>query len=856
MKKLLLLLSICLTPWLHAQNGDKPGEVQGGLPADMVVPPAPVLPPEEALKAFKLPPGYKIELVASEPLVGDPVAMVFDPDGRIWVAELRGYMRDPHATGETEPSGRIVVLSDTNGDGRMDKSTVFLDGLVMPRALSLVRDGLLVAEPPKLWFCRDTNGDGKCDEKIEVANDYATQNDPKLGEKSNPEHASNGLLWAMDNWIYSANHTTRFRNTTGKWEREDTVFRGQWGITQDDYGRLFYNSNSDQLRGDLAPSQYIKRNPNFPNAAGLNVQMARSQDVWPIRINPGINRGYQQGMLREGKLRQFTAAGGPVIYRGDALPSDVYGDSFVTEPSANFVRRNKMTEVNGLITADNAYDKTEFLTSTDERFRPVNLYTGPDGALYVLDLYRGIIQHRIYMTTFLRKQVEERKLDTPIGLGRIYRVVHESKKPGKAPSLSKASSGQLVDHLSHVNGWWRDTAQRLLVERADAKSVPTLRKLAMNGRNHLGRLHALWTLDGIGQLDTATLADALRDEHGKVQAAAIRLSEGKLSTEAKLKAQVLDLSDSSNIDVQLQLALTLSGIQDGAAEAALSEVLLKGMSSQYIRDAALSGLGGRELSFLERLAKDAAWKNANIGRNQLFANLARATFVEQKPERINRLLELAATGDAQANWQAVAMLDGILSTVPPTPKDKPAPKLKLVKLENEPTALAGLLKLEQKDINERAARVNELLTWPGKPGAVEEVAVRPLTAEEQAQFEAGKTLYVASCGACHQPHGNGQEGLAPPLVESEWVTGSQERLVRIVLHGVRGPIVVKGQTYSLDMPGLAVFEDEQIASIITYVRREWGHTASPVTAATVKKIRDATSEREEGWSEAELLKIP
>ena len=203
-------------------------------------PPSPPLSPEDALASFKLPPEFGIELVAAEPLVGDPVAMQFDPDGRIWVVEMRGYMPNIEGTGEDKPVGQVVVLEDTNGDGRMDQSTVFLDNLVMPRAIALIDDGVVIAEPPRLWFCKDTDGDLKCDERTEIANDYATQNDPKHGMRSNPEHASNGLMWAMDNWIYSANHDVQFRYEGGEWMRQATHSRGQWGISQDNYGRIYY----------------------------------------------------------------------------------------------------------------------------------------------------------------------------------------------------------------------------------------------------------------------------------------------------------------------------------------------------------------------------------------------------------------------------------------------------------------------------------------------------------------------------------------------------------------------------------------------------------------------------------------
>src|SRR5690606_20873223 len=278
-------------------------------------------------------------------------------DGRIGVVEMRAYRPDVDGTGEDAPIGTIAFLEDTDGDGRMDKRTEFAGGFVLPRAIAPIADGVLVAEPPNLWFLRDTDGDGKADEKTNVANDY--------GNPASPEHTANGLMWALDNWIYSANHTVRFRYEQGQWRRENTIFRGQWGITQDDYGRLFYNTNSDPLRMDVLPAEYFRRNPNVIRPSAVNVQLVRPDDlpVWPGRVTIGVNRGYK--MLREdGTLPVVTAACGPVIYRGTAFPESFRGNAFIAEPAGNLVKRVIVEERNGVPSARNAYARTEFMTST------------------------------------------------------------------------------------------------------------------------------------------------------------------------------------------------------------------------------------------------------------------------------------------------------------------------------------------------------------------------------------------------------------------------------------------------------------------------------------------------------------
>ena len=735
-----VLMTVACATISFAQSGDDPGEVQRlRVPAEKI-PPSPPLSPEEALRKFKIAPGFKIQTVAHEPAVQVPIALQFDSDGRMWVLEMRGFMPDADGKGEEKPVGRISILEDADGDGVTEKVKVFLDGLVMPRTFLLAQGGILVAEPPSLWFYPVQ--DDKPGTRILIDEEYAKEADTKLGAKANPEHAANSLTLAMDNWIYSLDHTKRYRSMDGKWVGQPTTKRAQYGLSQDNYGRLFYNSNSDQARADLVPAHYVLKAGLTAKLPGLATQLSGDQSVWPIRVNPGVNRGYETGTLREdGTLSKFTAACGTGIFRGDALPEDCVGNAFFGEPSGNIVRRNILSEADGVITARNAYVKAEFLASTDELFRPVNCYTGPDGALYIVDMYHGIIQHRFFLTSYLRQQAESRGLDKVISYGRIYRVTHESKRPSPRPRLSRASPGELVDELAHPNGWRRDTAQRLLIERNEASAFPALRTMVEGHANHLARLHALWVLEGLGKVDSGLLQMAMGDGHAKVRAAAVRLSEPLLRVQsddtAALLKRVLALVADPSADVQIQLALTLGEV---APKDAVKVVLGTLAQSKYA------------------LARDAA-------------------------------------------------------------------KFSLASLETPPVAVAP----------------------PTGP---------KLSAVEMKRFDLGKANYETVCLPCHQPHGLGQEGLAPPLVGTEWVRGPEERLVRIVLHGLRGPITVKGQPFELDMPALGILDDEQIATVLTYIRNEWGHSFPPVSTETVTKIRAETEKREEAWTQEELFKIP
>jgi glucose/arabinose dehydrogenase/mono/diheme cytochrome c family protein len=813
-----------------AQSGDREGEVQQPPPPHLKAPPAPALSAEEALKTFRVAPGFKVEIVASDPLLFDPVAMTVGPDGRIWVAEMRAYMPNVDGKGENAPIGTIAVLEDTNGDGRMDKRQEFAGGFVLPRALALVADGLLVAEPPNLWFLKDKNGDGKADERIRVAEDY--------GNPSSPEHTANGLMWGLDNWIYSANHTVRYRYDAGEWRAEPTIFRGQWGITQDDQGRLFYNTNSDPLRMDVVPAEYLYRNPNLVEPLGANVQLVTPQElsVWPGRVTIGVNRGYR--ILREdGTLPVVTAACAPVIYRGSLFPRDFYGNAFIAEPAGNLVKRILVHAQEGVPSARNAYERTEFLTSTDERFRPVNLYNGPDGSLYVVDMYRGIIQHRIFVTTYLRNQIIERGLEAPIGMGRIYRVVPKEVPVPKSRSLAKMNITNLVAELASADAWRRETAQRLLVERRDPNAAPALRKLLRTTTDPLARVHALWTLHGLDMLDWDLVQHSLEDADVQVAIAAARVSESFIAADSKRVVQALAARASAGeLAFQRQAALSIGQVKDSIGDDLLMQLSREVGARPYMADAIASSLSGRELKFITDLLRGDQRREAHSNVVPLITSLTAAVLQSGKADEMEQLLSYLNRDDAQDAWLQVAILEGVERFIPGEP-----PKERVAFLPAEPKALIAYSKRETEHAG-RAQAALEYLRWTGQeidPGR----AMVSLTPEQQQLFDKGKAAYV-TCAACHQPNGQGMAGLAPPLVGSRWVTGGIDALARIVLNGK-----TSGE---MAMPPLRSLDDETIAAILTYIRRSWGHQSDPVSASQVQWVRGQTQSRSEPWTETEL----
>jgi putative membrane-bound dehydrogenase-like protein len=839
-------------------------------------PESPVLAPAEALQTFALPPGYRIELVASEPLIQDPILMEWDPAGRLWAIETPSYMRDIRGSGELDPTGRIVVLEDTDRDGRMDKRTIFADGFVQPRAVKVLDHGVLVGAPPDIWLLKDIDGDLRVDSKERIASGYGRQD-------LNVEVNANGLLWGMDNRIHlagsAADMTLRFEN--GSFTTSPSVSRGQWGVTQDDAGRIYRNNNESVVHADLVPTAYYARHPGLLRTRGSHEALTAGTGdvnaVWPARPTPGTNRAYQLGILRpNGTLASYTAACAPTVFRGDRLPRETWGNLFVAEPTANVVSRIVLSDDGAVLQARKAYDTAEFLSSTDERFRPVYLSSAPDGTLYVVDMYRGIIQQGAYMTEYLRDQVNARKLVQPTGLGRIYRIVHEGVARDST-TMAGATPAQLLAALSHPNGWRRDTAQRLIVESGDRSFAKTLAPLATGAGDPRTRLHALWTLDGLNAIEPGMVVKALDDRSRDVRAAAIRIAERWDSGD--VRAEVLERMDDPDWLVRAQFAASIGSLPPATREAVASTMLSRFGNDPIVVDATLSGLRGIEIAVLERMlgapAPDTRGDNAIV--------MLAATVVREGDEaRIQKTLLLAAT--ARLAWQHSAVLRGVEVVVLNTPMPGLAPARAVLPQPSCPTcpgARGGpggayafpetrggfapaarvpsrgprltripegleILARPGAPLAPRATALLERFEWPGKAGVT--AAAPPLTRDEQQRFEAGQTIYASLCVGCHQPDGRGQERIAPGLVGSALVLAAPEIGARILLHGKEGPVGL--------MPPLgAALTDEQIAAALTYVRREWGHEGSAVAAAAVAAVRASTGGRSRPWTNAELADL-
>ncbi|MDB5249951.1 MAG: dehydrogenase [Segetibacter sp.] len=569
---------------------------------------APVLSAEEAIKKMHVESGFSVKLVAAEPLLAAPVALNFDDKGRMWVVEMENYMPDTSGTGEDEPNGKVVILSDKNGDGKMDDRKVFLDSLVLPRAICLIENGILVAESPNLWF-------------YQIQNDRPVRRtlvDATYAEGGNVEHQPNGLFRALDNWIYSAKSSKRYRKKGNKWLIEKTHFRGQWGMTQDDQGRLFYNTNSENLLGDYFSPGLGATNAHQRSVAGYIRKVVADNRVFPARPTPGVNRGYVPGVLDDSlRLVNFTAACSPVIYNGTLFDKSYYGNAFVAEPSANLIKRNILQEDGYKVQGREAYTKKEFLASEDERFRPVSLYVGPDGALYIIDMYRGIIQHKTYLTPYLKNEIRERALTKPLSYGRIYKVVPENKNE-QAIKISK-DPNQLVSLLRSENGWVRNKAQQLLVDGKNKTIASALRNQLKAINSPLSVSHSLWTMEGLGILQTTDVLPLLKQTDWKIRMQALSVLPSVMNKMnyrffLPVLQKMIDQKDTLAAPYIAFLAHFVQRINPVVAHRLLVNLAKKYPDNLFVADAIISNLEDKEAVFYKEALKINPDSNLVINR--------------------------------------------------------------------------------------------------------------------------------------------------------------------------------------------------------------------------------------------------
>jgi mono/diheme cytochrome c family protein len=559
-------------------------------------PKPPVVPqtPEEQAKQFWLPAGYRMTAVLSDPVIEDPAQITFDGNGRMYVVELRGYFQRPDGVDEVPPIGRISRHEDRDGDGLYEHHTVFVDNLVFPRfATPFGADAVLTMETnaDEVWKYTDTNGDGVADRK-----EIFTTN---FGRASTMESQPSSLFWAMDNWLYSTVNAYRLRWTPTGLLKETTGPNGaQWGVTHDTHGRLFFQHGASGLPGYF---QFPVHYGNFPwpeqFEPNLNI-------VWgaPILIGD-IQAGVPGTRIPDGSLIYGTAAAGNEIFRGHRLPADLVGDYLHGDAVGRIVRRLRPVKIEGLTQLRNVYPRSEFIRSLDPLFRPVEMATAPDGTLYIADMYRGIIEGAEWAKegTYLREKIKQYQLDKAMKRGRVWRLSYDGMERDRTvPRMLNETPAQLVRHLSHANGWWRDTAQQLIVLKQDKSVVPALTAIVRTSKNPLARFHALWTIEGLNALTPALVREVLKDADPAMRMQAMRTSETLYKAgDRSFAADYLALSRDPDTDVAIHALLTLNllKVPDAAtaARTAMDTRKVRGIelvANRILNPPAAAGRGG------------------------------------------------------------------------------------------------------------------------------------------------------------------------------------------------------------------------------------------------------------------------
>lgn len=627
---------------------------------------------------IRVPKGLRVEVAASEPLLADPTDMAFDAKGRMFVCELHGYNLEGYydilelnksgvldtkvyrvdanpeaqARAAKDQYGTVKMLEDTDGDGRFDKATVWADRLPPCYGVAAALDGVIVVCPPDVIYLGDKDGDGKAEIHKKF---FETGSGPMWNRPSAPR-------WNIDNWFYHGGGA-RFRSDGSR--EEPATGTGQFGQTMTDWGDRFFIVQVQPVRYVVPlPHNYLARNPYHGIRADTQ-SLLNYKDVYPIsKPDPWrTKRGQDPAWLKfygeeEAIPNGFiTSACGPLIYRATLLPREYWGSHFCCENAQNFIHRCLLERDGaGFRVVRQSDPKTEFLASTEEWFRPINLTLGPDGAIYIVDMYREIIEDYSAIPRFLQQQYVESLL-AGSDRGRILRLTIEGAPPQRKFDLGKAPVSELVDALSNDNAWWRDTAQRVLVERGDREAVEPLKELLHSGRTPQSRLHALCTLDGLNALDPKCIASALADPHFAVRTHAVRLAEPWFDNSKDILAKAVAMADDADAKVRLQVALSLGQSQDPTALSALARLAAQTGDEQWMDDAILSSVG----TTADRLLKLLVELPQGLGKaKQLIAPLTAIAGARHDDEQIGRVLETLSgvQGDAISAIQT-AGLEGL-----------------------------------------------------------------------------------------------------------------------------------------------------------------------------------------------------
>jgi putative membrane-bound dehydrogenase-like protein len=656
-----LLLVVLLLPVVSREALAHAADADPLNPPDETVLPGPKS-PQASLRCLQPRPGFEVELVVAEPLVQSPIAFAWGPDGKLWVVEMGDYPLG--VDGKGKPGGRIKYLEDTQGTGKYDKATVFLDGLSFPTGVMPWGKGVLVTCAPEIFYAEASKGSGPADVRRPLFTGFI---------EGNPQHRVNGLTWGLDNWIYGANGDSggtiqsvqngsrvnirgrdfRFRLPSGEFDAQSG--QSQYGRCRDDWGNWFGCNNSAPMYHFVLADHYLRRNP----------LIAAPDPRVHVSVTPGAARVYpiSRTLPRFNDpqaANHFTSACSIIVYRDDLFGPAFAGNSFVSEPVHNLIHREIMTSQGVTFTSRRAADEqqSEFLASSDNWFRPTVIQTGPDGALWVADMYRQVIEHPEWIPKDWQKRLD---LRAGYDKGRIYRIYPVGKKPRPVPRLDRLDMAGVVAALDSPSGWQRDLAQQLLVQRGDKAAIPLLAKQAAECKNPLGRLHSLCTLDGLGALDRPILERALADPHPGVRRHAIRLCEAAgLMPDEPILAR---LAEDPDARVRMQLAYSLGSRKNPPGTGhILGRLALRDQNDRYLLAAVLSSVTKENLEPM--LMTVLAESKGTAPPVTLVDRLLRIARLIGNTRALITLLQAVATPEKgrYAAWQFVT-LAGLLDTL-------------------------------------------------------------------------------------------------------------------------------------------------------------------------------------------------
>ena len=659
------LLIACLLCWTTALHAATPtaDDLEGELPR--IAP----LEPDDALTSFQTLPGFRMELVAAEPLVYDPVALSFDENGRLFVIEMRDY-----AEPNPNPLGRVRLLEDTDGDGRFDKSTVYADDLSWPTAVIAYGGGVFVGAAPDILWIEDTDGDGRANRREVVFTGF---------RRSNVQGLLNSFRWGLDNRIHGATSTAGasvhraddpqaapidlsgrdFSFDPRTLELRAESGGGQHGLSFDDWGRKFVCSNSSHMQMVMFDDRYLARNRALPApmprvniaADGPQAEVFRISPVEPWRIARTRLRvtGKDSGRVEGGGTAAgyFTGATGATIYRGDAWPEQYRGQAFIGDVGSNIIHRKALEPEGVGLIARRVDPGREFVASTDIWFRPAQFANAPDGTLYVADVYREVIEHPDSIPPVIKQHLD---LSEGRDRGRIYRIVVENHVQRRPPRLGDASTAELVETLEHRNGWHRDAACRLLYQQQDPAAPPLLSRLLAASTRPEARLHVLWALEGLDALTAEHVLRGLGDEHASVREQAIQLAENFATRSPAVEQMLLSMVSDAEPRVRYQLAFTLGELTTPKRITALAELARRDSDDRWMRLAMLSSLAGDAAQMFQILFQSPDYRAAAGGR-QLLVELVRLTGIQHDPESVRTIVEMCINAESD-NLELLAAL--------------------------------------------------------------------------------------------------------------------------------------------------------------------------------------------------------